>query len=142
MTNQEKKAKLNRYQEAEAEAARLEGEIARLYSKAEKTTSTLSMVPGGGNGENKIEAAIEAIEGLASDLGEKQVKATKIRRDIEDAIASVPDERLRRLLRYRYIDGMKWERIRAVMGFEDVRQVYRLHGDALCAVSLNVMLEV
>lgn len=136
MTNQEKKEELNKYLEAEAQSARLTGEIARLYSKAEKTTATLSMVPGGGSGENKIEAAVEAIEALAVELGEKQLKATRIRRDIEDAIAAVPDERLRRLLRYRYIDGMKWERIAGVMGYEQ-RHVTRLHGDALTAISFR-----
>lgn len=48
MTNQEKKAELNQYREAEAEAARLEREICRWRSKAEKVTTAFKMLPGRG----------------------------------------------------------------------------------------------
>ena len=135
MTNQEKKAELQRYGEAQAVADRLREEIARLYSKAEKMTTVLKLVPvGSGDGGRKIESALEGIDELAGRLGEKQTEANQIRHRLEDVISSVPDGRLRLLLEYRYIDGMKWEQIAEKMGLEG-RWVYELHGRALSAIT-------
>ena len=55
MTNQEKKAKLNQYREAEAEASRLEQEITKWYSKAEKMTTAVRLVPSGGAAGRSLE---------------------------------------------------------------------------------------
>ena len=132
MTNQEKKAKLNQYREAEAESSRLEQEIIKWYSKAEKMTTAVKLVPGGGEGGRSLENSIEAIDALAGRLGEP----VRLRREIEDVIAAVPDGRLRMLLRYRYIDGMTWERI-AVNMCMDARWIRRLHGRALSVLTLE-----
>lgn len=136
LTNQEKKAKLNQYREAEAEAARLDREISRLYSLAEKTTTVLNMVPSTGGDGRALENAVDSIMTMADKLGEKRLSAVQLRRGLEDAIASVPDGRLRMLLRYRYIDGMTWERIAVNMGYER-RHITRLHGEALTALQVE-----
>lgn len=136
MTNQEKKAKLNQYREAEAEAARLDLEITRLYSCAERATMVLKRTPGGGGDGRTLERAVEAIVDMADKLGAERLKAIRLRREIEDAIASVPDGQLRMLLRYRYVDGMTWERIAVNMNL-DARWVRRLHGRALDALTLE-----
>lgn len=52
---------------------------------------------------------------------------------IEKAVSGVDDPRYRLLLRYRYIDGLKWETIADLMRY-DVRWIYRLHGEALRAI--------
>lgn len=136
MTNQEKKAKLNQYREAEAESSRLEQEIIKWYSKAEKMTTAVKLVPGGGEGGRSLENSIEAIDALAGRLGDKRRETVRLRREIEDVIAAVPDVRLRMLLRYRYIDGMTWERI-AVNMCMDARWIRRLHGRALSVLTLE-----
>lgn len=136
MTNQEKKAKLNQYREAEAESSRLEQEIIKWYSKAEKMTTAVKLVPGGGEGGRSLENSIEAIDALAGRLGDKRRETVRLRREIEDVIAAVPDGRLRMLLRYRYIDGMTWERI-AVNMCMDARWIRRLHGRALSVLTLE-----
>ena len=46
------------------------------------------------------------------------------------------DGRLRDVMRYRYIDGMKWEQIAVVMRL-DYRWVLRLHGRALCKLTIE-----
>ena len=48
------------------------------------------------------------------------------------AIAALKDQRFQDLLRWRYMDGWRWERIGRAMGYEQ-RQVYRLHALALSA---------
>ena len=136
MTNQEKKAKLNQYREAEAESSRLEQEIIKWYSKAEKMTTAVKLVPGGGEGGRSLENSIEAIDALAGRLGDKRRETVRLRREIEDVIAAVPDGRLRMLLRYRYIDGMTWERI-AVNMCMDARCIRRPHGRALSVLTLE-----
>lgn len=134
MTNQDKKAELRKYRDAEAAADRLREEIARLYSKAEKMTTVLRLVPVGGGDGRKIESAIEDIGELADRLGDKQREANQLRRRMEDAIATVPDGRLRLLLEYKYVDGMTWEQIAEKVGIEQ-RWVYELHGRALSAIT-------
>ena len=136
MTNQEKKAKLNQYREAEAESSRLDQEIIKWYSKAEKMTTAVKLVTGGGEGGRSLENSIEAIDALAGRLGDKRRETVRLRREIEDVIAAVPDGRLRMLLRYRYIDGMTWERI-AVNMCMDARWIRRLHGRALSVLTLE-----
>ena len=129
MNNQDKKARLNKYREAEAEASRLEREIARWYSKAERMTTAIKLVPGGEGGRS-LENSVEAIDALAGKLGEKRRETVRLRREIEDVIAAVPDGQLRMLLRYRYIDGMTWERVAVEMDMS-YQWVCHLHGDAL-----------
>ena len=53
-------------------------------------------------------------------------------------IKRVPDERLQNLLILRYVDGLTWEVVAAQMNYE-VRQVHRLHGDALEQVNRIMM---
>lgn len=137
MTNQEKKVDLRKYSEAQAAADRLREEIARLYSKAEKMTTTLKLVPTIGGGGRGIESAIEGIGELVDQLSEKQNEANQLRCKIEDAISMVPDGRLRLLLEYKYIDGLTWERIAEKMGFDDVRWIYRLHRKALSGLTIE-----
>ena len=55
MTNQEKKAKLNQYREAEAESSRLEQEITKWYSKAEKLTTAVRIITSGGAAGRSLE---------------------------------------------------------------------------------------
>lgn len=136
MTNQEKKAKLNQYREAEAESSRLEQEITKWYSKAEKMTTAVKLVPSGGAAGRSLENSIEAIDALAGRLGDKRRETVRLRREIEDVIAAVPDGRLRMLLRYRYIDGMTWTHIERQMGYERT-QIWRLHGRALESINME-----
>ena len=49
---------------------------------------------------------------------------------IENAIEGVQDPRLRLILRYKYMDGLKWETIADLMHYE-MSWVTRLHGRAL-----------
>lgn len=136
MTNQEKKEYLQKYQAAVVKADRLDNEIKKWRSTAERTTTTIRLVPAGGGGGDRLQNAVEQIDSLTRELAEKRIETVRLRRDIEDVISTVEDERLQGLLRFRYIDGMTWEAIAVAMDYS-WRQVIRLHGDALQAVKMS-----
>lgn len=49
----------------------------------------LKRTPGGGGDGRTLERAVEAIVDMADKLGAERLKAIRLRREIEDAIASV-----------------------------------------------------
>lgn len=135
MNNCEKKAFLRRYGDNEREIKRLEEEIARWKSRSEKVTTSFSMAPAHGEGDDKVQLAVENIAEVNAMLYDRLTDATEMRRSIQAAIDTVEDTRLRNLLEYRYIDGMTFEQI-AVTEYFSYVHVCRLHGDALNAIML------
>ena len=136
MTNQDKIAWLRRYREAAAEQDRLMAEIARWRSLAEWVSPSLSGMPAGSGGPGRMIAAVECLDELEAELAEQIVERVTIRREIGQAIDRLPDERLARLLRLRYIDGMTWEQIAVKMNY-DYRWTLRLHGRALTRLTIE-----
>lgn len=54
----------------------------------------------------------------------------QIREEITATIDKIKSEKIRTLLRYRYIHGMTWEKIAVEMNYT-WRRVYQVHGDAI-----------
>ena len=136
MTNQEKKAYLGRYRDNEREIRRAEEEILRWESLSRKTTTTMGAAGGGSNGEDKLQAAVEKIVRWQNRLTLQLAERVRLREEIEAAIGTVEDERLRLLLRYRYIDGLTFERIAVELNYS-WRQICNLHGKALNEVKTS-----
>ena len=130
MSSQDKKKELLKYQAAVREADLLEEEIQRWRSIAERTTAAIKLVPAGSDAGRSLETAVEQINELAGQLGKRRQEAVQLRRTVETAIDGVEDDRLRNLLRMRYIDDNTWERIAVEMKCSYVH-VCRLHGDSL-----------
>lgn len=137
MTNQEKKAWLMQYRAAEREERRLCDELERWRSQAESATARYGADTGGGGDGRSLEHAAEHIADLTEQLERQRIELVRLRRGIGEAIDAVPDARHRELLRLRYIDGRKWEQVAQRMGYEDMRWIYRLHGYALSALSVD-----
>ena len=135
MTNQDKIARLRRYREAAAEQDRLMAEIARWRSLAEWVSPSLSGMPAGSGGPGRMIAAVECLDELEAELAEQIVERVTIRREIGQAIDRLPDERLARLLRLRYIDGMTWDQVAVEMHYS-YRQVCNLHSQALTRLKI------
>ena len=135
MTNQDKKEFLQQYRLAEMEEQRLEHEIERWRSRAERMTAGYSKAPAGGADGRSMEHTLERLGDLAVELTQQRDKLIRLRREIGAAIDTVPDARLRELLRLRYIEGMTWERVAVQMGYSYM-QVCRLHGKALTQVKM------
>lgn len=137
MTKEEKVKWLRGYRLAVLEAERLRGEIERWRSLAEKVTPTLSGLPAdtsadGSRTETAVEQIAERCAALELALGVMAARCDAT----EKAIQSVPDERLRLLLRYRYIDGLTFERIAWKLGL--TRQwVCELHNSAVNQIEIS-----
>lgn len=131
MTNQQKKEYLQKYRSAEREEKRLELEILRWRARAEKTTTGFCQASGGAGDGRSLEHTVARIDELAGQLTRKRDELVSLRRAIGAAIDAVPDARLRELLKLRYIEGLTWGKLAVVMGYDDLRWLYRLHGRAL-----------
>ena len=129
MTTEEVKTWLRSYRYLKNEAERLEEELAEWRSKAEKMTRELSGMPSGSGGGDKVPACVEKIWELERKLSAKLSDMVEQRQAIERAIEALPDKQ-KQLMRYRYIDGMKWEKVAVEMNME-YRWVLRIHGRAL-----------
>lgn len=116
------------YQEADS---KLE-QIARLQALATRTTTVIRSTPCG-NGTSltsRVEQAIVAIDGQSDKLADELKHFMKVRDEVADAIAKVPDDSERRILEYRYLAFLTWKEISHSMK-SGLRTVYRLHDKAL-----------
>ena len=134
--NEDKIRWLKSYRGLIAEMQRLQREIERWRSIAEKVTPTLSAVRFTAPNGSRIENMVEKIDTLRDSLAAKMDELIRLRIQIEQAVEAVPDDRLRLLLRYRYIDGMTFEKIAEKMNLS-YQWVSKLHGDALEQVQIN-----
>ena len=135
MTNGEKKAILLEYRAIERRINRLIDEKAAWNAKATATTSSFSDMPRSGGGSDKIQTTVEKIIEIEEKLDHEIDALVDLRNRIEAAVEKLEDGRLRDVMRYRYIDGMKWEQI-AVEMHCSYMQVCRLHGKALLEIML------
>ena len=125
-----KKEWLGRYNILKGDIERTENEIQRWRAKAESVTRLLSDMPKGGQGRNQMEDAVCAIYELEQELSGRILESIAVRKEIAAAIDAVRNPVYRELLKRRYIDGDKWERIAVDMNYT-FRHVTRMHGQAL-----------
>ena len=135
MTNGEKKAILSEYRAIERRINRLIDEKAAWNAKAMATTSSFSDMPRSGGGADKIQTTVEKIIEIEEKLDHEIDAMADLRNRIEADVEKLEDGRLRDVMRYRYIDGMKWEQIAVEMHYSYM-QVCRFHGRALLEIML------
>lgn len=135
MTNGEKKAILLEYRAIERRFNRLIDEKAAWNAKSTATTSSFSDMPRSGGGSDKIQTTVEKIIEIEEKLDHEIDALVDLRNRIEVAVERLEDGKLRDVMRYRYIDGMKWEQIAVEMHYSYM-QVCRLHGKALLEIML------
>jgi DNA-directed RNA polymerase specialized sigma24 family protein len=122
---------LDSYWEAKREEKRMRRRLAELSARCEKMTQNISGMPRGGGGDSSsawdalIEAKIAADEQLKYWL--------RLEKEIESFIDSLSERTHRELLRYRYLESLKWETIGDLMSYNPDYVRMRLHGQALNA---------
>lgn len=141
MTNLEKKEELEKYRLAGLEITRLENEILRWRSVAERMTASSGGAPGGGGDGRSLEHAVARIDILVARLEADRTELVELRLRLRDVLRTVPDYRLRLLLRFRYIDGVPLEKVAEKLNV-GYRQVVRMHSEALTALCLEEIFEM
>jgi hypothetical protein len=127
MTKKEFKQYRNLVQEME----QIENGLERLRAQIESPKGPyLSYAPSGCGREDALAkkiAKLVDLERLHTDRWDK-VYAKRI--EIENAIDALEDSEQRRLMRYKYVDGLYWEEI-CVKLHVSYRTVHRIHSEAL-----------
>lgn len=108
-------------------------ELQRWQDLATRISPSYSDMPHGGGSDKVQTAAVEVAE-LTDKLNRKLHQAIMVQENIKKLLESLDDIKLRQLMFYRYINGMRWEEIAVRMDF-NYRWVLRLHRKALNQIS-------
>lgn len=104
-------------------------ELQRWQDLATRISPSYSDMPHGGGSDKVQTAAVEVAE-LTDKLNQKLHQAIMVQENIKKLLESLDDIKLRQLMSYRYINGMRWEKIAVLMNY-DYRYVLKLHRKAL-----------
>lgn len=136
MTTKEKKEYLKRYRKIDREVNQLLMEKDEIISLGTRITPRYSDLPRGWGESNKVQLSVEKLEAQEEKIDKKIDLLHEVKADIEKAIQTVEDDTLKLLLRYRYINGLTWEKIAVTMNY-DYRWILRLHGKALNKLTIK-----
>lgn len=110
-------------------------QVTALNDLATKCTTTLSDMPRNPNRSISTMAdAVEKIVDLQSEINRDIDALVDLKRDIVRAIKAVENTEYQTILELRYLCFKTWEQIAVYMGY-NVRHVYRIHDEALNALS-------
>lgn len=133
MATPENRAKIEQlmaYRNARFSCMAILNEIERMRELGEKTTVSLTGMPGTSEPGDKVGSAASIIADLERDFQVQLDQLYKIQQSVTEIIDMVEREDLKGILRLRYINGFKWSTIADMVDY-DVRHVTRLHGEAL-----------
>jgi NRPS condensation-like uncharacterized protein len=133
MTNQEKKRYLQRYTKLKNAIDQKLSEYEQLRALCERATTTITGMPPSGR-NSREDAYVRMIE-MGYKINDEIDRYVDMRKEIEAAISTVEDITLQTLLRYRYLNGLTWEKIAVEMNYA-WRNVHYLHGKALYEIRL------
>lgn len=133
MENKEKCRYLNQYRIMHIEIDQITKELQRWQDLATRISPSYSDMPHGG-GSDKVQTATVEVAELTDKLNQKLHQAIMVQENIKKLLESLDDIKLRQLMFYRYINGMRWEEIAVRMDF-NYRWVLRLHRKALNQIS-------
>lgn len=125
---------LSQYRELKAEIEGLRDELKQLEAIAEKTSPSREPCSGGGNLSDRVGRTSAKIVDLKNEISEEKRRLVELRREIVREIKAVPNPKQRLVLQYRYINGWRWEKIAAHLGFS-YQWVCVLHGRGLEMIS-------
>lgn len=124
------KERLRRYIWLKQECRQLQAYLERtLNDMASVSSPRLTGMPHGTD-THGLDDVVVRYEEIAGKYEKRLKQYQKETLAIETAIEDLKDPRLRLLLRYKYMDGLRWETIADIMHYE-IRWIYELHGQAL-----------
>lgn len=138
MTSQEKKQYLSQYLYICDEIEDLLRDLEEWYTIAGKVTASYSGTPGGGSSD-KLSSVVAKILEIKDSCAERLERMESLKHNVEQAVSSVDEIELRRILRRRYIRGWDFQKIADNLNYS-YRQITRLHGIALRKVDENLLI--
>ena len=127
---------LSRYWRMSKRIDRLLEEQYRWKCLAMKVTENFSPTPGGGESGSPIERPMDKVDELERKITQAIDELADIRMEIEAVLGQLEDDTLRKLMEYRYIDGLTWEQVAEKMHYS-WRHTCRLHGEALAKINMS-----
>ena len=127
---------LSRYRRLNERIDRLLEEQYRWKCLAMKVTQNFSPTPGGGESGSPIERPMDKVDELERKITQAIDELADIRMEIEAVLGQLEDDTLRKLMEYRYIDGLTWEQVAEKMHYS-WRHTCRLHGEALAKINMS-----
>lgn len=124
------KRQLNSYRELDAERRQLVEELHRLeILMSSPSSSNTDGMPRSPGKSNPVERMVTKHVALEQRYRAKLAELVTAQENIEDLIEGL-DPTERRLARFRYIDGLRWETVCDKMNYS-WRQTHRIHGAIL-----------
>ena len=112
-------------------------QVSALRQLAIKASSTISPVPPSGTPDpHRLEKTITRMMDMEHEVDEDIDHLVQLKADIMKAVSRVPDDRERVVLELRYLAFKDWASIADAIGLP-VRQVYRLHDEALKHIEIH-----
>ena len=127
---------LSRYRRLNQRIDRLLEEQYRWKCLAMKVTQNFFPTPGGGESGSPIERPMDKVDELERKITQAIDELADIRMEIEAVLGQLEDDTLRKLMEYRYIDGLTWEQVAEKMHYS-WRHTCRLHGEALAKINMS-----
>lgn len=113
-------------------------QVSALRQLAIKASSTISPVPPSRTPDpHRLEKTITRMMDMEHEVDEDIDHLVELKADIMKAISRVPDDRERVVLELRYLAFKDWASIADAIGLH-IRQVYRLHDEALKHIEIPV----
>ena len=128
------KERLRRYIWLKQECRQLQAYLDRIMADMSTVTSPRLTGMPHSNEPRGLDDIVVRYEEIASKYEKRLRQYQRETLAIEDAIKNVEDPMLRIILRYKYIEGLKWETIADIVGYSR-RWVLLRHGEALKAIS-------
>ena len=135
--NEAKKAFLRRYQDSLKAEKGIEDEIETLRANAMIHSQNMDGMPHG-SAQSDLSTYAAQLDKMLADLHAEIERKWSIRREIVKAIEALPSESERAVLKLRYINGWKWEKIAVETGYV-YQHVHRIHGRALVHLQISKM---
>ena len=126
---EDKKAFLRQYLNCVRAEKGINDEIETLRASAMLPAIAMDGMPHGTN-KSDLSSYMAMLDDLMRKLNAELKRKRNARAEIMAAIEKLPNETEKLVLKFRYINGWKWERIAEMLGYE-YRHVTRLHGNAL-----------
>ena len=125
------KRKLHRYTAIRWECRQIVEQREKLRATMEAPRSqALDGMPHGSGGGDAMAGLVAELIALNEKYMAKLNRLNAALNEVEDMIDGLEDPTERRLMRYRYINGLVWEEVCVEMNYS-WRQTHRIHGQAL-----------